>query len=403
MIRKAWVLLIAALCLTTACSRMPSQAQQPAPRSPEVAQTPPASNSEPAQAQPAPPPSQPAAPPPTSQAAPNPPPGEEGAGLFPAADTQFTCALYEGGSLDRPPVVEEWLRDGHRIVATYNGKPYVTWLLSDTGVWRQDPKGGGQLLRYLPPTLAEQTWKQVSNGAEVWFRLSKKDHFDAGAIWTLTVINRGEKTTYTFIPGYRPGPSQASALNYPNFAASFEKVCDIAKSGALSREQRAAYLAQPQPDPARMAPVVPVTADEFRQALGRLALPVDFDGDGKPESLYPEGDAVRVVNPAGSLLFELKRKQLPDPKIKLYTMPDGRNLVHILWFLGCSPRYDGNLMLWYSAAKQQVVAPTAESWGECGNYQYLGNGAFERSVYDNGTTYVTRYQWTNGELIKQSP
>ncbi|HYG58675.1 MAG TPA: hypothetical protein VD902_11515, partial [Symbiobacteriaceae bacterium] len=123
---------------------------------------------------------------------------EFAAGLFPPSDWQVSFAIRDHGTTADYTVVEELLRDGVRVVATQNGSPYVTWVLNQAGLWRLDPRGGGALLRYLPAELQDgMAWKQVSGGADVWFRLNRATECAgqaAGAkCWTVTVLNRGEE------------------------------------------------------------------------------------------------------------------------------------------------------------------------------------------------------------------
>jgi hypothetical protein len=106
--------------------------------------------------------------PPPAVESPKPPAPDLAAGFMPADDETLTFVLND------QTVTEYSLRDGDRFVAVQDGAVYATWFRRDDGLWRPDPKGGGALLRYLPPVLQEGlTWKQRSGDADVWFSLNR--------------------------------------------------------------------------------------------------------------------------------------------------------------------------------------------------------------------------------------
>ncbi len=196
------------------------------------------------------------------------------ASLFPAADRQVIFEVTDRGQ-EPYRVTEELIRDGDRVIATYNGSPYIRWVLNDGGVWRVDPRGGGALLRYLPATLTgSETWKQTSGDAEVWFRLRETEgrcvipgEPAPAECWELTVLNRGEMTVFRFASGI--GPVEALAENWADPALSFIKKALETRPGALAEETRTTYLNHPFPAGAE-SPVVPVTAGDFEAAVAHM-------------------------------------------------------------------------------------------------------------------------------------
>ncbi|HWI62617.1 MAG TPA: hypothetical protein VNT75_12300 [Symbiobacteriaceae bacterium] len=235
--------------------------------------------------------------------------GTPAASLFPAKDWSIRYAIWEGTTgaviLEGPEAMtpvsadEDLIRDGDRIVVTQNGKVYATWHINQDGVWRRDPKGGGALLRYLPPKLENGlAWKQQSGDAEVWFKLTygrtgcRMSH-NPIECWSLTVLNRGEQITFGFREG--TGPEGARALNWNRLADSYQKHEVDHKAGSLTPEQRTAFLKQGEAAPSGPLPAVTaVTPEEFDRVAGaarfaaRPGAPVtrvDADGDGPQEWL----------------------------------------------------------------------------------------------------------------------
>ncbi|HWI64761.1 MAG TPA: hypothetical protein VNT75_23275 [Symbiobacteriaceae bacterium] len=190
-------------------------------------------------------------------------PAEKADGLFPGADLRLVYSVTDQG---QPAVAvdEDWLRDGDRIVATYNGTPYVTWLLRSDGVWRADPGGSGVLLRYLPPELQDGTvWKQTSGGQDIWFKLTRES-----SQWLLQVVNRAEVTLFRFSPA--AGPYRVESINYANPSHSFVKQQLSSSPGKVEAGTRAAHLKN-MPSPAlQAAPVTAATLQEFAEALNRV-------------------------------------------------------------------------------------------------------------------------------------
>jgi hypothetical protein len=205
---------------------------------------------------------------------PSPPAEYRGSELFPETDWQITYSVQDHGQ--KPvTVVEELIREGDRLVATYNGQPYVTWVLGAEGVWRTDPRGGGALLRFLPPTLKHnEAWKQQSGDAEVWFKLAEKVPCSIWRTtppkhcWDLTVLNRGERTVFQFVSTL--GPYHVQADNYQRIANSFTKQIKEHKEGAIDPGMRAALLKQVPAAAGTPAAVIPVTPAEFDQAESEL-------------------------------------------------------------------------------------------------------------------------------------
>lgn len=110
---------------------------------------------------------------------------------------------------------------------------------------------------------------------------------------------------------------------------------------------------------------------------------------------------MRVLGSDGSLLHETRLLSRREPKVTLYRMPESRPLVHVSWIGACGRNHDENLFLWYSAAAKQIVAQSDSLI--CGNYKHLGDGLFEGTAYMDGSSYVFRYRWVNGELVKTEP
>lgn len=199
--------------------------------------------------------------------------------MLPDRDWQIRFQIADFGK-EPVPVLEELIRVENRLVATQAGNPYVTWVLNEEGLWRQDPRGGGALLRYLPPVLADpEAWKQSSGEQDVWFRLTPGAPFCdnlavaqrqllAEECWTLTVVNRKEELTLIFAPGL--GAVWAESKNHLNQSDSFVKRMDRDRPGGLSPEHREEALKKAPVPRGAPAPVVPVTLEQFAEAA-RLA------------------------------------------------------------------------------------------------------------------------------------
>jgi hypothetical protein len=246
---------------------------------------------------------EPETPPPAATEAPPPPPLPElvpAASLLPAADWRITFSVRD---LGQPPVEveEDLLLDGGRLVGLYNGMPYVTWLLREDGLWRLDPKGGGALLRYLPPILQDgEAWRQRSGSAEVWFRLRRLEPECTGwpwpgqpeQCWELTVLNRGEKIVFTLVSGI--GPVHVNAQNWETPRESFIKAITDHRASPLTEARRTEVLGHVKPLEAEPGAVIPVSPAEFDAATVHMMnaygpkLPVqklDINGDGREETV----------------------------------------------------------------------------------------------------------------------
>lgn len=262
----------------------------------------------------------PAAPSPGAEPAPPAAARTEADGLFPVKDLQvhFGISDYLKAVVKTP---EYLLAEQDRRIAVANGRPYAQWILNDQGVWRPDPKGGGALLRYLPAKLKPEVWKQVSGDAEVWFRLEKpaKEHGCYAppplnsplgeACWQLTVLNRGERLTYLFAPGF--GPIEARAENYGKPEDSFYKDAILGEDRALTREERLALVVQIPRPTGKPAPVQPATDADFEATISRFpgvrSVKADLDGDGRMETVRGQLDrwsaaALDFLSDEGKLL-----------------------------------------------------------------------------------------------------
>ena len=193
-------------------------------------------------------------------------------------------------------VDEAYVRDGERLIGSYEGKVYVTWFITPEGVYRQDPKGK-VLLRYLPPILPEDevAWKQSSGGEEVWFSLrpvgecAGHDQTRKSACWSLIMLNRGERVSYLL--GQGQGIVQAESANFVKPADSYTK--SVASAGQTPPPAREVFLRDGARRPEGALPPVtavePAAFDAEAKALpvkfGANVTKVDLDGDGKPEYL----------------------------------------------------------------------------------------------------------------------
>jgi hypothetical protein len=287
-----------------------------------------------------------------------------GVDLFPARDLVIPFILYEAGPENNPIRLDEALvRDGDRVVSGYADAPYATWLLTDDGVWRADPGGGGALLRFLPAVLADgMAWKQRSGDAEVWFDLdSNRDNCDrmgtdrpfyGEPCWTLTVLNRGVRTVFTFARGY--GPVWVEAVNWARPQDSFRKEAGPKVSDFMVPDRRSAYLTQSVQGPPPKEPVVEVPAGAFEAAAatGLLrsrpgATAADFDGDGQDDYVAgPLGawieEPVQFYRGDGALLNTVER-----------WAEGGRHRVTLV-------RLDGDKRAWFLT--EQEMGPDRHLW-----------------------------------------
>lgn len=233
---------------------------------------------------------------------PSPPPvqGTPAAKLFPAEDMEFTFQIYEKGN--SYTVTEHLLRDGDRVVGVQGEKVYLTWHLLETGVWRKDPKNPAVMLRYLPPTLAESAWAQMSGDQQVLFRLQPapeqehcpKQHEESNlACWRLTVVNRGEELTLTFLEGV--GPVQAQNASWVRSADSFSKgrnemVRGTPPTFALGA-RRDRWRVEGDKAPGTMPEVKPLEVAEFTRLAGKHHWDVQPGGPDAPFAEYDvDGD-----------------------------------------------------------------------------------------------------------------
>jgi hypothetical protein len=246
------------------------------------------------------------------------------AALLPSKDQHLAFLVTDRG---KEPVTinEELIREGDRIVAVYGGVPYATWLLRDDGLWRQDPKGGGALLRYLPKELRDgDAWVQESAGASVWFRVTKARSAcptlpgDARPeqCWWLTVVNRGEQTELLFASGL--GPIYAYDENWQDPSASFVKQAAEIGPGKLAGGARSQYIAKAPATTSQPAEAKAATAAEFQAELARLqpkeSRPLDLNGDGQLETVRGTLESwtaspVLVFREDGSTLAHLEPAQ----------------------------------------------------------------------------------------------
>ncbi|MFZ5816367.1 MAG: hypothetical protein ACOY93_13890 [Bacillota bacterium] len=209
--------------------------------------------------------------------APSPPPLELPAPdpflvLLPQQDLHLLMEVQDHGA-QPVQIAEEWLREEaeQALIATYAGVPYVRWEWNAEGLWRLDPRGGGVMLRYLPPTLTDgAVWKQQSGAETVWFHLARRAEpcplpgGESADCWNLTVLNRRELLTFTFARGI--GPVAAVAENFANRSDSFTKKLIQKGPSQLSPEQRAGLLAQLKSPGRPAAPVQTATLEEFQAA-----------------------------------------------------------------------------------------------------------------------------------------
>jgi len=205
---------------------------------------------------------------------PPPPVIAKGIELWPTRDLAISFSIKDA-NIDVPYRVDEYLlREEGTAVAVQAGNTYATWHLTEEGVYRLDPKGGGVLLQYLPHTVEDgRAWKQLSGSQDVWFKTALGPADCKGAddqpCWDLTVLNRGEKTLFRFAPGY--GPIRVISDNFVAPAESFEKVKTADGPSHLSPEHRAQAIAAARPPTQSKPFTVESTVAEFDAAVGRSA------------------------------------------------------------------------------------------------------------------------------------
>lgn len=190
--------------------------------------------------------------------------------LWPAKDMALSFSIKDANQPVPYRVDEYLLREEGSAVAVQAGNTYATWHITEDGIHRLDPKGGGVLLLYLPETVQDgQVWKQTSGSQDVWFKtvLGPGDCKGIGnqPCWDLTVLNRGEKTLFRFAPGY--GPIRVISENFPAPAESFEKVKTADGPSQLSPEHRAQAIAASRPPTQEKPFAVESTLADFDAAV----------------------------------------------------------------------------------------------------------------------------------------
>lgn len=227
--------------------------------------------------------------------------------LLPERDLQLRVSVQDHGVDEPIELDEEWLREeGQRaIIATYAGSPYVRWEWNDEGLWRLDPKGGGAMLRYLPPVLVDgSVWRQQSGEAIVWFHLGRRAEpcqvsgVPGGSVecWELTVLNRGEILLFTFARGV--GPIAAEAKNHARPADSFTKQLVEVRPSRLTPEQRGAFLAKLPSTGKPAAPLQPATLEEFQAAQADIPDGLARQGVAQVVGLIRAGKAIDLAKQA---------------------------------------------------------------------------------------------------------
>lgn len=265
--------------------------------------------------------------------------------LFPTTDLDMTFWVWD---MDKPrsvPQTEQRIREGERLAIVQNGRPAFTWMIDQTGVWREDPAGGGVLLRYLPPGLKDgDVWSQQSGDATVWFHLRARDgscsigNGAGGAeCWQLSVLNRGQETLYTLAP--QTGPTEVTAVNSQKPGDSFLMKVEKVKGATLPPDQRAAVLEKASPRTTSRAPVTRATVADYNRArTAALSLEThqaDLDGDGRPETLRGVLGAwtlasMETLNADGQLIASISVFQHAH-KIDLVRLkPDGQTAA-VVW------------------------------------------------------------------------
>lgn len=195
--------------------------------------------------------------------------------LFPSNDSLLTYSIKDEGKA--PVVVSEALFPHESaIIATYDGQPYVRWLLNAEGVWRADPRGSGQLLRYLPPTLEDGLhWSHGAGDREVGFRLTRLPEGcplpgdkKAEECWSLLVLRQGEQTEFRFAP--RLGPIFAELAHWQRPGDSYVKQLTAVKDEPPSADLRRQAEAATWPATAA-AQVQPMTAEGWADLQTRFS------------------------------------------------------------------------------------------------------------------------------------
>jgi len=280
--------------------------------------------------------------------------------LLPVPERPYMYGLTDGTNAN-----EWYIREGERLVGAYNGKPYVTWFVLPQGIYRIDPKGK-TLLRYLPRELKDGlAWKQQSGDAEVWFSLRSVDMETVtgtpASHWELTVLNRGERTLFRFLPG--EGITFVNAENLAKPADSFVKshVFGSQPVTVPKEEMLAAAATRPAGE---LPPVTEVSAAEYEEALrsllaqhGVTVTEIDLDGDGSKERIEAALDkwspiSARLYNSHGQEIQYAFHGQLPPgtlnrvaivtiPGIKVPTVvyeasrePEGWHHITFKWYTG---------------------------------------------------------------------
>lgn len=333
---------------------------------------------------------------------------ETGAWLMPSHYRRYRYEVRDAGMAESQAVTEELIRTGDGLVATYNGKAYVHWVIDETGVWRLDPKGGGALLRYLPPTLKRDLyWQQTSGDAVVYFGLTTGGDAclnvrSSGPCWSLRVLNRSELTEFAFAAG--GGPLSVIHKDVRNPAGSFRKWYVESLEGTPSQSDRERFLLEAPPGTGTRAPVTEITAQAFREALSKLPLLVaDLDGDGKPEDLLAQDNHLVIIGAEG-------QTQVEPPWLEILTEQDGVEaeridlpqsppLVRLERKYYCFKGGPASVFLWYDTkSKQYQFTPEPL----CQVYTYNGNGLFEVDG-GNGTPlyYTDKVRWQDGQFVRQ--
>lgn len=236
---------------------------------------------------------------PVETAAPAPAPSEVGgvpaSSLFPDGDLDMTFWVWDMGKPASASQSEQRIREDGTVAVVQNGRPAFAWLLDSTGVWREDPGGGGVLLRYLPPNLVDgAVWNQRSGDAAVWFRLraagglcTKGNGMGATGCWELSVLNRNQELVYTFAPGV--GPTEVRAINNLTPADSFLMRAEQSQAATIEAAQRTAAFDKVRPGVKDRAPVTSAAVADYESeratALGLQTRHADLDGDGRTEPL----------------------------------------------------------------------------------------------------------------------
>lgn len=320
-------------------------------------------------------------------------------------DQSYVYEVTDAGAQRPQRVKEELIRVGDRVVSTYDGKPYATWVVKDSGVWRQDPKGGGALLRYLPPTLKENTyWKQVSGNAEVWFSLIIGG--DAcfgidtnGPCWTVRVLNRGELTEFAFAVGR--GPLAVVDENRRNPGESFRKRVIQEQAGTLNPADRDNFVKAAPGAQGTEVSVEEVTREAFNAAIQKEPILIaDLIGSGRAQYLFVQGARVIVQDADGRTLLESTVGE-PTSFERIYAraidLPGRPPLVQITERLMCLKSGPASTFVWYDSKTSQFqVTPQHQ----CLSYTYQGKGQFEVSG-GTGTPlyYEDQAHWSDGQFV----